>query len=160
MRLLTPVAIWLGSLSWLPRFLKQITWCDKQLQRWTKGRWSLLGLAGLGSMMLTVTGRKSGIPRSTPILCTPTDGGYLVAGSNFGGIAMPAWVFNVRAAAEAGQEVVIRVDGRTSRAHPRELSGDERAAAWERMLEMWPNYATYEERTDRVIPVFLMRPID
>jgi deazaflavin-dependent oxidoreductase (nitroreductase family) len=151
---LTPVAIRLGSLSWLPRFLRQITAIDKFIQRATKGQWSLLRIAGLPSMMLTVIGRKSGVARSTPILCVPYREGHLIAGSNFGGKSAPVWVLNVRAA----DRVTVMVDGRTHDAVPRELSGDERAEAWEHMLETWPNYAKYAERTDRVIPVFWLVP--
>jgi deazaflavin-dependent oxidoreductase (nitroreductase family) len=151
---LTPVAIWLGGLSWLPRFLRQITAIDKLLQRVTKGQWSLLRIAGLPSMMLTVLGRKSGVARSTPILCVPYGDGHLIAGSNFGGRKPPVWVLNVRAA----DRVTVMVDGRTHAAVPRELTGEERAAAWEHMLQTWPNYAKYAERTDRVIPVFWLTP--
>jgi deazaflavin-dependent oxidoreductase (nitroreductase family) len=151
MNALTPVAIRLGGLSWLPRFLRQITTIDKFLQRITKGQWSLLRIAGLPSMMLTVMGRRSGLARSTPVLCVPYRDGHLVAGSNFGGPRTPVWVLNVRAA----DRVTVTVDGRTYDAVPRELTGDERAAAWEHMLETWPNYAKYEARTQRVIPVFL-----
>jgi deazaflavin-dependent oxidoreductase (nitroreductase family) len=154
MNALTPVAVWLGSLSWMPKLLPQITAVDKLVQRITKGRWSLLRIAGLPSMMLTVLGRKSGVSRSTPVLCVPYDGGHLVAGSNFGGRKSPVWVLNVRAA----DRVTVTVDGRTHEAVPRELSGEERAAAWEHMLKTWPNYARYEKRTERVIPVFLMTP--
>lgn len=153
MGLLTPVAIWLGSIPWLPRFLPQITAIDKFLQRLTRGRWSLLRIAGLHSMMLTVRGRKSGILRSTPILCIPYHHGHLIAGSNFGGQKPPVWVLNVRAA----DQVTVTVDGRTFDAVPRELAGDERADAWEHMLRTWPNYARYAERTDRVIPVFWLQ---
>lgn len=151
---LTPVAIWLGSLSWLPRFLRQITAIDRLLQRMTKGQWSLLRIAGLPSMMLTVLGRKSGIARSTPVLCVPYRGGHLVAGSNFGGRKPPVWVLNVRAA----DRVTVTVDGVTFDAEPHELGGDERATAWEHMLQTWPNYARYAERTSRVIPVFWLTP--
>ena len=151
---LTPVAIWLGSLSWLPRFLRQITAIDKFIQRVTKGQWSLLRIAGLPSMMLTVLGRKSGIARSTPILCIPYREGHLIAGSNFGGKKPPVWVLNVRAA----DRVTVMVDGRTHDAIPHELGGEERADAWTHMLKTWPNYAKYEARTDRVIPVFWLTP--
>jgi deazaflavin-dependent oxidoreductase (nitroreductase family) len=153
--LLTPVAIWLGSLPWLPRFLPQITAVDKLLQRLTKGQWSLLRIAGLPSMMLTVLGRKTGIARSTPILCVPYRGGHLIAGSNFGGWHAPVWVLNVRAA----DRVTVMVDGVTHDAVPHELSGEERAAAWEHMLLTWPNYAKYAERADRLIPVFWLTPV-
>lgn len=159
MNMLTPVAIWLGSISWMPRFLKQITWIDKMIQRLTRGRWSLLRLAGLPSMMLTVAGRKTGIPRTTPMLCVPVPEGYLVAGSNFGGPATPAWVFNTRAAEQEEAEVHIRVNGATMPARPRELVGDERARAWNTMVKTWPNYTMYENNTERSIAVFLMEPI-
>jgi deazaflavin-dependent oxidoreductase (nitroreductase family) len=154
MRLFTPIAVWLGSLSWLPRFLPQITATDKFLQRITKGRWSFLRLAGLPSLMLTVPGRKSGVLRLTPMLCVPYDGGHLVAGSNFGGPTQPVWVLNVRAA----DRVTVTVNGKTHEAVPRELTGEDRATAWAHMQETWPNYAKYEQRTDRTIPVFLITP--
>jgi deazaflavin-dependent oxidoreductase (nitroreductase family) len=154
MNMLTPVAIKLGGLSWLPRFLRQITAIDKFLQRITKGQWSFLRIAGLPSMMLTVIGRKSGIARSTPVLCVPYGDGHLVAGSNFGGAKPPVWVLNVRAA----DRVTVTVDGVTRDAVPREITGAERAVVWAHMLKTWPNYAKYEERTHRVIPVFLMEP--
>jgi deazaflavin-dependent oxidoreductase (nitroreductase family) len=152
---LTPVAMWLGRLPWLPRFLHQITAVDKFIQRLTKGQWSLLRMAGLPSMMLTVLGRRSGIARSTPILCVPWRGGHLVAGTNFGGTKAPVWVLNVRAA----ERVTVTVDGQTHDAVPHELSGEQRAAAWEHMLKTWPNYAMYAERSDRLIPVFWLTPV-
>ena len=75
----------------------------------------------------------------------------LIAGSYFGGPKMPLWVGNLRAAGGAA-----RVDYRRQRfaVTATELSGEDRAAAWRTMLETWPNYAKYEERTDRTIPVF------
>jgi deazaflavin-dependent oxidoreductase (nitroreductase family) len=154
MGLLTPVAIKIGSFDWVPRFLPQITWFDRMLSRLTGGRVTLMRLAGLPSMVLTVVGRKSGVARSTPILCTPSERGYLVAGSNFGGPKQPVWVLNVRSA----DTVTINVSGRELEATPRELSGDERDAAWAHMVKTWPNYAKYAERADRVIPVFRMEP--
>jgi deazaflavin-dependent oxidoreductase (nitroreductase family) len=154
MGLLTPVAIRIGGLAWLPRFLPQITWFDQLLHRLTGGRLTLLRLAGLPSMLLTVAGRKSGVPRSTPLLCVPAQDGFLVAGSNFGGEKLPVWVYNVRSA----DAVTVTVDGEAHTVVPRELSGAEREQAWAHMLKTWPNYAKYAERTERVIPVFLMEP--
>jgi deazaflavin-dependent oxidoreductase (nitroreductase family) len=155
MNVLTPVAIRIGAIAWLPRFLPQITALDRFLQRVTGGRWSLLRLAGLPGLVLTVAGRRSGIPRSTPLLCVPWHGGVLVAGSNFGGPTAPVWVGNVRAA----DRVRMRYDGRECEAVPRELTGDERAAAWAHMLQTWPNYQKYADRTGRQIPVFHLDPV-
>ena len=154
MGMLTPLAIRIGALSWMPRLLPQITWLDKLIQRLTRGHWSILRIAGLPNLMLTVAGRKSGVPRSTPLLCVPYGEGQLIAGSNFGGAKAPVWVVNVRAA----DSVTVAIGGRSHRAVARELEGDERAAAWQHMLATWPNYAKYEERTDRVIPVFWLTP--
>lgn len=154
MTLFTPLAIRIGALPWLPKYLRQITAFDKFLQRVSRGQLSLLWLAGLPGLMLTVVGRKSGIPRSTPLLCVPYGDGHLIAGSNFGGEGQPVWVVNVRAAAR----VTIVVDRRRREAVPREVSGAERDLVWAHMLKTWPNYARYAERTDRVIPVFLLEP--
>lgn len=136
--------------------MPQITAIDKFIQRITTGQWSLLRLAGLPGMMLTVIGRRSRIARSTPLLCVPYQGGHLVAGSNFGGTKAPAWVLNVRAA----DRVTVTVNGRTHDAVPRELTHEERAEAWAHMLTIWPNYAEYAERTDRLIAVFWLTPVD
>jgi deazaflavin-dependent oxidoreductase (nitroreductase family) len=154
MGLLTPVAVKVGGLPWLPRFLPQIVWVDKLIQRLSRGRLTLLRIAGLPNLMLTVAGRKSGIARSTPLLCVPYGGRFLVAGSNFGGPKPPLWVANL----EAARECTIRVDGRTQRATARLLEGEERQRAWQHMLRTWPNFAKYEKRTERTIKVFLLTP--
>jgi len=154
MGMLTPLAVRIGALSWMPKLLPQITWLDKLIQRLTRGHWSILRIAGLPNLMLTVVGRKSGVPRSTPLLCVPYGEGQLIAGSNFGGAKAPVWVVNVRAA----DTVTVSIGGRSHAAVARELDGEERATAWRHMLETWPNYAKYEERTDRVIPVFWLTP--
>lgn len=150
MGLLTPLAVRIGSVSWMPKLLPQIVWTDKTLQRATRGKVTILDLAGLPNLMLTVAGRKSGLPRSTPLLCVPHAGGWLVAGSNFGGPDMPLWVANLRAAGTAR----IRYDGREHEVTAREVEGEERTRLWQVMLTTWPNFAKYEERTNRVIPVF------
>jgi deazaflavin-dependent oxidoreductase (nitroreductase family) len=152
MGLLTPVAVRIGGISWMPKLLPQIVWVDKNLQKTTKGRVSVLDIAGLPSLSLTVPGRQSGIPRTTPLLCVPYRGGWLIAGSYFGGPKTPMWVANLRAAERAR----IRFAREEIAISWTELDGAERAEAWQAMLEVWPNYAKYEERTERVIPVFLL----
>ena len=150
MGLLTPLAIRIGAIPWMPKLLPQVVWTDRKLQRVTGGRVTILDIAGLPNLVLTVVGRKSGLPRSTPLLCVPHDGGWLIAGSYFGGPNMPVWVGNLRAAGEA----TIDCDGQRLPVVSTELADDDRAAAWQVMLRTWPNFAKYEERTDRLIPVF------
>jgi hypothetical protein len=131
MGLLTPLAVRIGSIPWVPKLLPQIVFVDTCIQRLSRGRVTLLDVAGLPNLALTVPGRKSGIPRTTPLLCVPHDGGWLIAGSYFGGQRMPLW---------------------------REVEDADRDAMWEVMLRTWPNFALYEKRTDRTIPVFHLTP--
>ena len=152
MGLFTPLAVRIGAISWLPRYVPQIMWVDKRLQQLTRGRLSLLGIAGLPNLMLTATGRKSGVPRDTPLLCVPYGRDFLIAGSNFGIDKEPMWVKNI----EANPEVTVRFRRRTSAMMARRLESDERSAAWSRLLETWPNFAKYEQRTDRRIKLFLL----
>src|SRR5947209_5928592 len=119
MGLLTPLAIRIGSISWLPRMLPAIVRVDTTLQRVTRGRVTLLDVAGLPNLMLTVPGRKSGIARSTPLLCVPRGDTFLIAGSYFGGPNEPVWVRNLEAAG-AGE---LRFRGRTRRFTSRRVEG-------------------------------------
>jgi deazaflavin-dependent oxidoreductase (nitroreductase family) len=159
LRVMTPLAVRIGAISWMPRLLPQITATDKFVQRVSRGRVTILDLAGLPNLMLTVNGRKSGVPRTTPLLCVPHQGSNLIAGSNFGQLEPPVWVVNLRAAIEKGETVGVAQDGGRHRARAREVTGAERAELWEVMVRTWPNYAKYAERTDRTIPVFCLDPV-
>lgn len=154
MNFLTPVAIRVGRISWLPKYLKYIVMLDKAIHRVTRGRFGLLAIAGLPQVMLTVRGRKSGMPRTTPLLCTPYQGTFLVAGSNWGAPKLPVWVLNLRASPDA--EVLYK--GRQIPVHSREVTGEERERLWEVLVRGWPNYVKYAERTDRLIPIFELTP--
>lgn len=156
MGILTPVAVKLGSIPWMPRLLPQIVACDAVLHRLSGGKLGLLDLGDLPNVVLEVVGRRSGETRRSPLLAVPAgEGKWLIAGSYFGDARMPAWVLNLRAADTA--QVIVK--GVATTVTARELSGDERADAWARMLKVWPNYARYEARTERVIPVFLLEPV-
>ena len=156
MGLLTPVAVKIGAISWMPRLLPQITAIDKAIQRVTRGRLTLLDIAGLPNLMLTVVGRKSGVARTTPLLCVPHGDDILIAGSYFGGPKEPIWVKNV----EAAPGVKVRFRRREMAMTARRLEGDERTAAWSHMVKTWPNFTRYEQRTDRQIKVFLLTSTD
>lgn len=147
-------ALKLGAQPWLPRFAGLIVGMDKGLQRLTRGRVDLLTFAGLPEILLQVPGRKTGILRSTPLLCVPHGDGWLVAGSNWGAPDPPAWVANLQAA----DEPLVTFKGRTVAADARLLAGPERDEKWAVMLETWPNYAKYADRTGRELPVFWLTP--
>lgn len=154
MGLLTPLAVRIGGLEWVPRLLPQIVRVDRTLHGATRGRLTLLDIAGLPNVVLTVAGRRSGLPRSTPLLAVPHGEGWLVAGSYFGGPDEPVWVKNL----EAADSAQVTIKRRTVDVRPRRLEGDERAAAWQHLLRTWPNFALYERRTDRRIKVFELVP--
>ncbi len=156
---MTPLAVRIGAIPWMPKLLPQITATDKFIQRVSKGRVTILDLAGLPNLMLTVKGRKSGTPRTTPLLCVPYQDGNLIAGSNFGQLKPPVWVVNVRAAIEKGETVGVDQDRGKHQAKAREITGAEREELWAHMVKTWPNYARYAERTDRTIPVFFLDPV-
>ncbi|HEY1119105.1 MAG TPA: nitroreductase family deazaflavin-dependent oxidoreductase, partial [Acidimicrobiales bacterium] len=86
--------------------------------------------------------------------CVPHGDGGLVAGSNWGAPEPPAWVANLKVA----DEPLVTFRGRTVAADARLLTGPEREEKWAVMLETWPNYATYAERTNRELPVFWLTP--
>ncbi|WP_418345066.1 nitroreductase family deazaflavin-dependent oxidoreductase [Rhodococcus pyridinivorans] len=153
---LRPVAVRIGALPWLPRYSQPIIAVDKTIQRATRGKVTLLAIAGLPSLVLTVKGRKSGVPRSTPLLCVPHDGGWLVVGSNWGHPKAPSWAINLRAADQAQ----VLYDGHEHAVSVRIAEGDERARLWQVLLRTWPNYALYAKRTDRVLPVFVLTSLE
>ncbi len=150
MGLLTPLAIKIGSIPWMPKYLPQIVKCDKAIAAITGQRYGLLDIAGLPNITLIVRGRRSGVERSTELLAAPTPTGWLIAGSYFGGPDTPQWVHNLRATDTAA----VRHEGVTRTASVRELDGEERATAWQALRSTWPNFDLYEKRTDRRIPVF------
>lgn len=152
--LLMPLAVKVGAISWMPRLLPAIVRTDKLLQALTRGRLTILDIAGLPNMMLTTTGRKSGLPRSNPLLCVPDGDRILIAGSYFGGPREPLWVKNL----EATPTVSVRYRGRSYDLTSSRLEGADRAAAWETMTGVWPNFVRYEQRTAREIKVFALVP--
>lgn len=149
-----PIAIRIGALPWLPRYSRPIIAVDNTIQRVTRGKFTLLKIAGLPSLALTVRGRKTGEPHTTPLLCVPHDGGWLVVGSNWGHPRPPVWALNLSEADEA----VVLFEGHRIPVSVRVADGDERERLWPVLLKTWPNYDLYARRTDRTLPVFVLTP--
>ena len=113
-------------------------------------------LRGLPVILMTTRGNKSGKLRKTPLMRVEHGGRYLAVGSQGGAPQHPVWYHNLL----ADPHVELRDGTVTQDMTARELSGDERAEWWARAVEAFPNYATYQERTERLIPVFLLEPRD
>jgi deazaflavin-dependent oxidoreductase (nitroreductase family) len=149
------LAIRLGAQPWLPRLAPVVLGLDKALFAATRGRAGVLSMSGLPWITLTVVGRRTGLVRRVPLLAVPHDDGWLIAGSNWGGPATPAWVANLTA---AGRAVATR-SGRDTPMSARRVTGSERAQLWGVMLATWPNFERYAQRTTREIPVFVLTPV-
>ncbi len=102
-------------------------------------------------LYLTTVGAKSGQRRTAVVMPFPEGGdAWLIVASANGAAGHPAWLYNLAAHPD---EVEIEVDGRKTAVTPQTLSGEDRAAAWERITRERPNVAGYEGKTDRAIPV-------
>ena len=107
---------------------------------------------GLPIIVLTTRGHKSGKIRKTPLMRVEHDGEYALIGSMGGAPKHPSWYGNLKANPSA---VTIQDGPEPFDVVVRELDGNERSIWWERAVSAFPPYAEYQERTQRVIPVFL-----
>jgi deazaflavin-dependent oxidoreductase (nitroreductase family) len=106
-------------------------------------------------LLLHTVGRKSGEPRITPLLYVPDGERWLLVASNAGDDRPPAWWLNLRAAGLA----TIQVGRARHRVRAREADPGERPGLWKRACDQYPNYALYEQRTTRPIPVVVLERI-
>jgi deazaflavin-dependent oxidoreductase (nitroreductase family) len=113
-------------------------------------------LRGMPVIVLTTRGAKSGLLRKTALMRVEHDGQYAVVGSLGGAPKNPVWVYNVRA--EPHVELQDGADKHDYLAH--ETEGDEREIWWKRAVQAYPDYANYQTKTDRVIPVFVLTKTD
>jgi F420H(2)-dependent quinone reductase len=113
-------------------------------------------LRGRPIIVLTSVGAKTGKLRKTALMRVEHDGAYAVVASMGGAPKHPVWYFNLKK-----HPRVELQDGSVKRDYEaRELSGEEKAAWWKRAVEVWPDYANYQKKTDRQIPVFVLEPIE
>ncbi|PRC46817.1 nitroreductase family deazaflavin-dependent oxidoreductase [Mycobacterium sp. ITM-2017-0098] len=112
-------------------------------------------LKGRPVILLTTIGAKSGKVRKTPLMRVEHDGEYAVVASLGGAPKHPVWYFNIK----ANPRVELQDGTVTKDYEAREVFGDEKATWWERAVATWPDYAEYQKKTDREIPVFVLTPI-
>jgi deazaflavin-dependent oxidoreductase (nitroreductase family) len=123
------------------------------IYRLTRGR--LMNKVGRAPvMLLTSTGRRSGQPRTAPVLYLADSERLIVVSSNGGNNHAPAWSYNLTANPDA--EVEIRGDRRRVRA--RVAEGEERADLWLKMNQQYAGFADYDATTSREIAVFVLEP--
>jgi proline iminopeptidase len=148
-----------------PRISPQLPdWIKDHLQRYLASNgedghlWDATLGGGTGlvpTLVLTTTGRKSGKPLTLPLIYGRAGNSCVVIASKGGAPQHPAWYLNL----EANPEVEVQVKAECFRARARTASGEERAALWRQMVEIYHPYEKYQAATSREIPVVVLDPV-
>jgi deazaflavin-dependent oxidoreductase (nitroreductase family) len=128
---------------------------DLPVSRLTHGAFTPSAVGNVMPIFTLITlGARTNQPRVSPVLCLAEDGKFILVGSNWGNHRNPAWVYNLRAHPRA------RIcKGKMKKAVcARELQDAERQACWQRAVAFYPLYRSYESRSGRTLPVFLLEP--
>ncbi|MER5643209.1 nitroreductase family deazaflavin-dependent oxidoreductase [Streptosporangium sp. NPDC002524] len=110
---------------------------------------------GTTALLLTTTGRKSGEPRTSPLIYQRHGGDLLVVASKGGSDKPPLWYLNL----QENPEVEVQVLGDRFRARARTATPEEKPELWSIMTAAWPAYDEYTRKTDREIPVVVLERI-
>ena len=144
--------------AWWKFWLKIVPPMHIKLYRWTGG---LIGgsMAGVKMLLLTTIGRKSGLERTSPLLFIEDDhpdhaGALIIVASKGGAPKHPAWYLNLTANPEVTVE--NRRDKRTMTAST--VNDADRERLWPQLVDAWSDYANYQKKTDRQIPVVRLTP--
>lgn len=136
--------------------LKTMNTVHRTIMTVTGGRigWSA---GNMPVLELTTTGRKSGQQRSTMLTTPWRDGDRMVIVASAGGNdTHPAWYLNL----EAEPSVLVRTEEGERRMTARIVAGDERADLWKQITAKYSNYAGYQKKTDREIPLVMLEPAE
>jgi len=137
-------------------------WIQNHLKRYiaTNGEDGYLWDASLGggkgmipTLLLTTTGRKSGRELTLPLIFGTSGSDYVVVASKGGAPEHPAWYLNLEANPKV--QVQVKADKFTAQAHT--ANEKERAALWPKMVEIYGPYTDYQKKTDRQIPVVVLK---
>jgi F420H(2)-dependent quinone reductase len=120
--------------------------------RATGGRLGSKFMGGEDLLLLTTRGRKSGLPRTAPLIYLPDGDRLVVVASKGGWPEHPLWYDNL----VAEPEVEVQVGGSTERRKARTAEGDERARLWASLVALYPPYEEYQSVTARQIPVVVL----
>jgi proline iminopeptidase len=127
---------------------------EEHVQRYreTGGEVGHIWKEGSTVLLLTTTGRKSGEPRTTPLIYAEDGDRYVIVASKGGAPEHPGWYENL----QKDPSVELQVIDEVFPARARTAQGEERERLWAKANEVWPHYAEYQEKTDREIPVVVL----
>jgi deazaflavin-dependent oxidoreductase (nitroreductase family) len=134
--------------------LKPLSWTTTGVYRLSGGKIGGRWLRGAPVMLLTTIGRKSGTPRTVPVLYLRDGENVVVVASKAGMSRHPVWYLNLEA--DPNVEIEIREEKREMTA--RRATGEEKTALWPRLVEMYRDFDDYQARTERDIPVIILSP--
>ena len=131
-----------------------VDWVAEHTQRYleTGGEDGHEWRPGVPTLLLTTTGRKSGIKRRTALIYGRDNADYVVVASKGGSDDPPAWFLNL----SESPQVQVQIKGEKFTARARTATPDEKPAMWRHMVEVWPDYDEYQKKTDREIPVVVL----
>lgn len=112
-------------------------------------------IRGMPTVLMTYRGVKTGRVRKTPVMRVEHEGRYAAVASKGGAPTNPQWY-----ACLVAEPLIELQDGTaTGQYRAREVLGDEKAVWWTRAVDAYPDYADYQRKTDRQIPVFVLEPV-
>jgi deazaflavin-dependent oxidoreductase (nitroreductase family) len=132
-------------------------WVREQTEKiFETGTTESVAIKGRAVVLLTTRGAKTGKLRKVPLMRVEHEGHYAIVASLGGAPKNPVWYYNVK----ADPQVELQ-DGTVTRDfEAREVIGEEKAVWWERAVAAYPDYAEYQKKTTREIPVFVLEPIE
>lgn len=133
-----------------------LDWAREQAEKYMEsGGTAGTELKGKPVVLLTTVGARTGMLRKTPLMRVEHNGEYAIVASLGGAPKHPVWYYNVK----QHPRVELQDGPVTADYEAREVFGDEKKLWWERAVQVWPDYADYQAKTDRQIPVFVLAPV-
>lgn len=133
--------------------LKFISWLNVSVYRLSGGR--VMGkMNGTPICLVTMTGRRTRRKITLPLMYNPDGENVILVASLGGAPKNPAWYYNLL----ADPNIEIELGARKRKMHVTQATREQKAALWPRVVANFPNYAVYQEKTDRDIPVLICAP--
>ena len=139
--------------NWVQDHIEQYRTDPEAAHLWDAS--SVGGPKNVPCLLLTTTGRKSGKERPTPLIFGKVSEGYVIVASKGGAPDHPAWYLNLR----DNPKVKVQVAADKFEAMAETVGDENYDAWWDQMVEIWPPYTDYKEKTDRKIPLVLLKRV-
>ncbi|HYZ05108.1 MAG TPA: nitroreductase family deazaflavin-dependent oxidoreductase [Rubrobacter sp.] len=107
-------------------------------------------------LLLNTVGRKTGRKRTTPLLYVMDGEDFVIIASKGGAATHPAWYLNLR----ANPDATVEIGDREVQVEAGVADPEEKARLWQKMVEMYPTYDDYQRKTEREIPLLVLRPVE